>query len=189
MTGNITVPSSWRIDCPDEDTSILFHTDGTVRIVMDGSVGTYRPFNCSVFKSEGYLCLANAGTFKAAPGYGNKIDLQGHGGAWTTIATLYGESALDADDARFAISRAGDIFPAVASCYDVGSATHPFATAHIDVVWVKTKINAPYVRFDIFTDATRGAAGIQGRVIYNDDDQGLNIDDGISWRDTNGNIT
>lgn len=39
------------------------------------------------------------------------------------------------------------------------------------------------------TDATRGAAGNAGRWIFNTDDGQPNYDDGVNWRDINGNIT
>jgi len=37
------------------------------------------------------------------------------------------------------------------------------------------------VRFNAYTDATRGSAGTAGRVIFNSDDGNLNIDDGTNW--------
>lgn len=41
----------------------------------------------------------------------------------------------------------------------------------------------------VFTDATRPAAGIAGRVIYNSDDGNLNIDTGSQWVTPDGTIT
>lgn len=40
-----------------------------------------------------------------------------------------------------------------------------------------------------FTDATRGAAGTKGRVIFNEDDGQLNIDDGTNWTLPDGTTT
>lgn len=39
------------------------------------------------------------------------------------------------------------------------------------------------------TDATRGAAGQAGRVIFNSDDGQLNIDDGTNWTLSDGSTT
>ena len=40
-----------------------------------------------------------------------------------------------------------------------------------------------------FTDATRGAAGTAGKVIYNTDDLQLNIDNGTNWTLPDGTTT
>ncbi len=39
------------------------------------------------------------------------------------------------------------------------------------------------------TDATRGAAGAAGRLIYNSDDGTLNLDDGTNWNALAGSVT
>lgn len=39
------------------------------------------------------------------------------------------------------------------------------------------------------TDATRGAAGQSGRVIFNTDDGQLNVDDGTNWTLPDGSVT
>jgi len=45
------------------------------------------------------------------------------------------------------------------------------------------------MRQPITTDATRGGPGIPGRVLFNIDDQNLNIDDGQNWILPNGTTT
>ena len=41
----------------------------------------------------------------------------------------------------------------------------------------------------VYTDATRPTAGTAGMVIFNSDDNFLNVDDGSNWRDMSGNVT
>ncbi len=43
--------------------------------------------------------------------------------------------------------------------------------------------------FRTYTDATRGAAGSAGRVIYNSTDGKLNIDNGTNWTLPDGTVT
>jgi hypothetical protein len=45
------------------------------------------------------------------------------------------------------------------------------------------------IALHVHTDATRGAAGTAGRVIFNSDDANLNIDDGTNWILPNGTTT
>ena len=40
-----------------------------------------------------------------------------------------------------------------------------------------------------YSDATRPAAGVAGRVIYNSTDSGLNVDDGANWRSPTWSVT
>lgn len=61
---------------------------------------------------------------------------------------------------------------------DLGDVDHRFNETH-------TK----YLVLAILTDATRGAAGTKGRVIFNDDDGQLNIDDGTDWTLPDGTTT
>lgn len=49
-------------------------------------------------------------------------------------------------------------------------------------------LNRPF-GLTVFTDATRGAAGTAGRVIFNSDDGQINIDDGTNWTLPDGSIT
>jgi len=86
-------------------------------------------------------------------------------------------TCIDLINGRADIPRAGDIIP-VGLSYDCGSALIPWFNFY-----------TRQVSLNIFTDATRPAAASAGRVIYNSDDVGLNIDDGTNWRDTDGNIT
>ena len=50
-------------------------------------------------------------------------------------------------------------------------------------------INVGWVTLASYTDATRPAAGVVGRMIYNTDDSAPNFDDGTNWRDAAGAIT
>ena len=43
--------------------------------------------------------------------------------------------------------------------------------------------------FPVKTDATRGAAGEAGRVVFNSDDGKLNVDDGTNWTLPDGTTT
>lgn len=52
-----------------------------------------------------------------------------------------------------------------------------------------TMLTGKYITIGIFTDATRGAAGAAGRVIFNTDDANLNIDDGTNWILPDGTVT
>lgn len=45
------------------------------------------------------------------------------------------------------------------------------------------------VKLGVFTDATRPAAGVAGRVIFNSDDGQLNVDDGTNWTLPDGTTT
>jgi hypothetical protein len=45
------------------------------------------------------------------------------------------------------------------------------------------------LQLPVYTDASRGAAGTEGRVIFNSDDGSLNIDDGTDWTLPDGTIT
>lgn len=46
-----------------------------------------------------------------------------------------------------------------------------------------------FMQAPIKTDSTRGAAGNKGRIIFNDDDGMLNVDDGDNWTLPDGTIT
>jgi hypothetical protein len=52
-----------------------------------------------------------------------------------------------------------------------------------------TMLDQKMMQFGTYTDAQRPAAGTAGRWIFNTDDGMPNYDDGVNWRDINGNIT
>jgi len=81
---------------------------------------------------------------------------------------------------EFQISRAGEIYPAQTSTA-LGS-----AGLRWDAYFDNCIANKLYPK--TYTDASRPSP-IQALIIYNSDDNGLNIGDGINWRDTDGNIT
>jgi len=68
-----------------------------------------------------------------------------------------------------------------------------FTTASNQVVIGNTSVTSTVLRgrltIDLFTDATRGAAGTAGRIIFNSTDANLNIDDGTNWILPDGTVT
>jgi len=52
-----------------------------------------------------------------------------------------------------------------------------------------TMVNSIAGNVPVRTDATRGAAGTAGRVVFNSDDGALNIDDGTNWTLPDGTTT
>lgn len=52
-----------------------------------------------------------------------------------------------------------------------------------------TMLDQKMMQLGTYTDAQRPAAGTAGRMIFNTDDGMPNYDDGVNWRDINGNIT
>lgn len=69
------------------------------------------------------------------------------------------------------LGSSGNIVPVTDNIDDLGSASKGYKN-----VYVKTGLHLP-----VLTDATRGAAGTAGRVIFNSDDGNMNIDTGSAW--------
>lgn len=64
------------------------------------------------------------------------------------------------------------------------------ATSTVVAAFEKTLIDfATHFKVNVFTDATRGAPGTAGRIIFNSTDGNLNIDNGANWILPDGTVT